>query len=391
MTITVKMRCRNHNDQYRNVKNVYNFKSSDFFEKTGKNVLITGGNRDKRLKALCRCIKTKRQNSQQPIIIFGSGGNIVEKLISFTGDPSFGTLYVTNRTYSGYDPFYGMPKELICGFFSDLALAKGYRDTSSLCSYLMSFLNILKARSDICLENMVSFAANSDSDIAHAAEDTGNVYDCEMLRSSCSGGIAFRSLLDAVLQVMGPISRQPQRNILTQLNAGSVYYIDTSTDDFDTLALYFLHELKAACRVPFSVIFDECILLNNKKFSEYVNVLKQLSGINVTVCHENAAAIPCEGMLNSFQHQLVFLKDSTAMASDLQKVLDGLGKYSHFEPSVTVASQPAVFFSFRRSRNESVISHERPRVLMVQEERNDAVITGIDGSRIIITKNFIFD
>lgn len=391
MSLAVKMKCKNHNNKYRNVKNVYNYKGSDFFTKASKNVLITGGNRRKRAAAVCHLIEARRKASQQPIIVFGNGGDILEKLISFTGNPEFGTLYVTNHTYSNYDPFYGMPKEIICSFFSDLALLKGYRDTSSLCSYLMSFLNILGTRNHICLENMVSFAENSDTDIACAAETSGNMYDCEMIRSSSAGGVAFRSLLAVVLQVMGNIGRQPQKNILTQLSYHGVYYIDTNTYDFDTLALYFLHELKTACKVPLSIIFDECILLNNKKFTEYINVLKQIPSICVTICCENAAAIPGEGVLNNFQHRLIFLKDSSAMTNDLQTVLDGLGKYPHFEPSLTVAGQPALFFSFRRSRNESVVSHERPRVLMVQEEKNDAVITGTDGSGITISKNFIFD
>ena len=255
----------------------------------------------------------------------------------------------------------------------------------------MSFLNILGTRNHVCLENMASFAANTDSDIANAAESCGNMYDCEMIRASSAGGIAFRSLLESVVQIIGPISRQPQKNILTQISSGGVYYIDTSTDDFDTMALYFLYELKAACRVPVSIIFDECVLLNNKKLLEYINVLKQLPTISITVCHENAAAIPCEGALNNFQHQLVFLKNSTAFASDLQRVLDGLGTYSHFEPSVNVAGQPALFFSFRRTRTESVLTHERPKIVMAQEENKDAVIAGTDGSKIIIAKNFIFD
>lgn len=387
----IQNECRTHNSTLRQVQHKYYFTADEFLRSSQGNLLINGGSAAKRMEVLKKIIVKSKQKSDEPIVIFGSDIALKNNLISLAQNGSIGRLFVCSEEYKNYDFFRGMNSNLIADYFSSVALEKGYRDTSGLHDYVGSFINILETQAEVNLASMIAFSKNSDTDIANIVKTNGNESDYELLIGSAKGGIDFRRLLKMVNNAFNGLTAEncsTGLNINSIINSDCIMYINTASANYELLSLYFLQELKQVSNKSFTVIFDDCILLNNSSLQAFTEVLKQRSNITLITSIENIMSVKGDEKLDNYSRQMIFLNGAVS-ASDLQSVLNSLGEYTHFEMTTSSGTPPRLLFSLLKSENNGITPYARPKILIEEEACNEAVLRGHDGPQIVVARRLM--
>ena len=385
----IQRECNNHNNILRNVKHVYACSSKKFINSLSGNLMITGGSHVKRKDLLLRAVSQQRQISCEPVIIFSENNQFQSDLIELAERGEIGELFVCSSEYKNYDFFCNMNTTQIIDYYSDIASLKGYKDTSELHDFVGSFLNILSGRAPIKLASIYQFSKNTDTSIANIAGIKSVDYD--MIIASSRGGINFRRLLSESCNAFDTIttpSCDTGFNIRTAINNDCVIFINVNTVNFEFLSLYFLQELKSVINKNFTVIFDDSIILNNTELIEFIKIIKQKENVNVIVSHENILSLPGSENLEHFKKQVIML-DGNISSNDIQKILSKFGEYSHFESTVTIGNTPHLFFSFFESESNNITQYSRPKILLEEIYGNSVVLSGHNGSEILVAKKFI--
>lgn len=388
---TIINKCNAHNRALNCVKHKNSFSVEKFLNSSSGNLLINGGSVQDRVSVIKKEIVHIKGLSSNPVIVFSNNRLLQTELIELAQNGEIGRLFVCSDDYKNYDVFCNMQANLISDYFSLLALEKGYRDTSELHDYIGAFLNTLKSRSDINLSSIKAFSENTDTDIANIAKGEGNEADYEILFGSGRGGINFRRLLSMVCSAFDKLTADECStgfNINAVMDSDCVVYINTDSYAYEFLSLYFMQELKQAISKSFTLVFDDCLLLNNKELLEFVNVLKQRTNVNVVLSTDNIMSLPDENKLSNYSGQIVFLKGS-APPTDIQYVLSALGEYSHFEATSSESTPPKLLFSFLKSESSAPMQYTRAKVLIEEEFGNYAVLRGYNGTEILVVKKLI--
>lgn len=387
----IKNECSAHNRALHRVRHKSSYSAEKFLNSSVSNLLINGGSVQDRASLIKKEIVHFKGVSSAPVIIFSNNRLMQTELINLAQSGNIGRLFVCSDEYKNYDVFCGMKNNLISDYFSMLASEKGYRDASELHDYIGAFLNTLRISSEVNLSSIKVFSENSDTAIANMAVSNGNNADSQILLGSSKGGFDFRRLLSMVCSAFDNLTEDrccTGFNINAVMDKNCVVYISTDSYDYDFLSLYFLQELKQVIGKSFTLVFDDCLLLNNKSLMEFTDVLKQRTNINVVLSTDNIMSLPGEKNLINFSREIVFLKGS-APSSDIQQVLSALGEYSHFEATSTEGTPPKLLFSFLKSENSSPTNYTRPKVLIEEELGNEAVLRGHHSAEILIVKKLI--
>ncbi|MCH5314744.1 MAG: hypothetical protein J1E81_02430 [Eubacterium sp.] len=388
----IKNECDNHNRALSAVRHRGFFSVERFLNFSAGNLLINGGSVQDRIFVIKKEIVRTKSTSREPVIVFSNNSFLQDGLIELVNIGDIGRLFVCSQDYKFYDFFRNMQPNLISDYFSMLAQEKGYRDTSELHDYIGAFLNTLKSQADINLSSIKAFLQNSDADIANAARSNGNDADCEIILASGRGGVNFRRLVSMVgnaFETLTVDNCSTGFNINSITDKNCVLYINTNTCGYEFLGLYFLQELKQCIGKSFTLVFDDCLLLNNNELMSFLNVLKQRGNVKVLLSTENIMSLPSEKKLSDFSGEIVFL-NGTAPAHDIQAVLSDMGEYSHFEVTSSSGTPPKLFFSFLRTENRGITPYSRAKVLLEEEYGNAAVLRGHRGAEILVVKKLVF-
>ncbi len=383
--------CDKHNKEARMVRHVRTYSPDNFFALPVGNHLITGGADNQRRAALCAMIRNHRQKMRSPMIIFSESPTLCSELISMANAGETGKLYVCSGAYRNYDFFHKMSLNQIVDYFTEISQLMNYGDARELANYAGAFLRILEKAAPVKLATIVQFANNTDDMILELAQRYGLYSESDIIRASAGGGISFRRLITSTEEAFFEITTSDCDtgfNIAEAAGRDCMVLIDTNTKNYELLAAYFVRELKDVSTKPFTVVFDQCSLLNNTKLSELVNMLKQRGNINVVISHENVMALPGEEVFKNFNKFVVFL-NGMAPSQDIQKILtECFGEYQHFEPSKTVTTPARLFFNPKKAEGDGIITFTKPKVRLEEEIGYSVGLYGHNGMEIIVARNF---
>lgn len=378
-----------HNLKYRNVQYVDSFKLLDFYNGSAGDMLITGGCTAQRSRAVCSFAEHMSRIGSEPVIIFSNSGETEHQLIESVRAGNINELILTSPEHRNYCPFYGMEAELCAEYFGSIAKTAEYRDTDSVQNYAGGFFNVLNTLGDISLATIHELMESKDSTIAQEAENKKDLLTSEMIKASPGGGVAFRRLVGMTEAALGKISDSECANgysISNLENRPCVAYISTRSNNNRLMALYFIHELKQALDRSITVVFDDTILLGNREMAQFIEELKLLPNITVVVSCANTAVLPNIGSerddnrAGGFSRHIIFVSVNNTSA-DLQRVLDGLGAYIHFQSVESVSNTPHIFYSLEKSETVSTITFNRPK-LLIEEEAGRTLLRGHCGGTV---------
>ena len=384
----VQNQVRQHNDTYRNVQHKYSYSSDKFLSQSQGHLLINGGTKEQRLQVLINAITQKNQRSSTPIVVFGSDGALQQALIESAQTGKINRLYMCTSPYRNYDFFAGMNINQIVDYFSSVALEKGFRDTAELDTYIGSFLRILKTQAPLNLASIAAFSNNSDTDIANLARQYSTV-DYETIISSIKSGITFRRLVAMTVNAFNEIcdiNNPTELNMVAIADQPCVIFVQIPYFNYELFSHYFIQAFKQLMHKQMTLVFDDSIMLNNKEFSDFLEIVKQRNNIEVINACENILSFSSEVKLNNYSRHIVFLNGLTS-PSDLQFVLNSLGEYNHFEVTNSSGNTPHLLFSFLKTENKGITPYSRAKLLLEQEDGNEAVLRGYNGSEIMVVKH----
>ena len=375
-----------HNSRMRKVRNVFSASYSKYLRKVEGNLLINGGEKEKRRACIADYIVKTRENITQTIVVFSDDAGLENQLIDLANGGMIGQLYVCSEVHNNYDFFSGMPKNLVTEYFNALAVEKAVKDTSELVSYTDAFLSILSDRASVSLSSMKKFAANDDTGIAGASNTQE---DSNMLISSTRGGVTYRSLLNRTNDALLPLSYKDCATgfcLKNLIKENCVVLINTPFTDYEFFSLYFATELKALVGERFVCIFDDSVMLNKGVMRSIVNIMKQRPNISVVISHGNIISVEeGEELLKNMNCDVVFLNGNTPQA-DMQKVLSSFGQYTHMQPMASRTTAPKLFFTPFTSDGESPMAYLRDRVIFQEEFGNEALLKDGRSADIIIAR-----
>lgn len=384
--------CVEHNSSLSKKVNKHSYKVDSFLKKASGNMLITGGTQFERESLMKKVIADESNGKSTPVFVFSSNPAMQNELIELCNAGEIERLLVSSADYPSYDFFLGMKKNFIVDFFSQLALIKGYRDTSELNAYVGSFLNILETKSSINLYSIKEFSENTDTIISNIARENNMYSDDEIIISSSKGGVNFRRLIDTAMNAFEHLfcgANKTEFNLQSAINTNTVVYIDTASNDFLPLSLYFMNELKQLNSKSFTVVFDDSVILNNSELLDTINILKQRSNINVIISHESIMSLPDENILNNLSRKIVLLNNAQAI-NDFQLCLNKLfGAYTHFDITSSGGTPPHLLYTFLKSKNQGVTQYQRDKVILEEEDGNQAILQGHNGAEILIVKKLV--
>ena len=389
MNRLVQNQVKQHNDIYRNVKHKNSYSTDRFLAESLGNLLINGGTKEQRLQVLKKAITQANQLYNAPVIVFGSDSMLQNSLIELAHSGQINRLYVCSSKYRNYDFFSGMNSNQILDYFFGIALEKGFRDTSELEAYAGAFLNVLKTQAPVNLASIVAFSNNSDTDIASLAREH-SIVDYETIISSIKSGISFRRLVAMTVNAFEGICNLDNStglNISAVAEQPCVMYIQIPPLNFELFSHYYLQAFKQLIYKHITFVFDDCIMLNNKEFSDTLEIVKQRSNINMITACENIMAFSGDGKLNNYSRHIVFLNNPAVSLTDTQRVLDSLGEYTNYDATRGTNNTPHLLFSFLKSNSTNITMYNRSKVLLEQEQGNETVLRGHNGSEIMVVKH----
>lgn len=390
----VTRQARKHNDEMRNVSYVHTYNFRDLLEHAEGNMLINGGTKEKRRNALTEYIAHMSRNTKRPIIIFSDDFRLEKELIECAKQGVIGELKICSEDYLKYDFFRGMKDARICECFCDIALATGAEDTKDVYNYTHAFLSVMKNVYPVrYLAAMLDFASRGDDEIV---KNTSVGADIDCLRASVGGGITFRTLLKIFEQETDAVSNKEENTgkdsngicLEEIIKEPVILLIKSPVENYKILASYFAQELTGIINKDFVCVFDDSVMLNTESIQTVVSAMKQRQNIDVIISCENIVALDevrDNSILVNFNQSVIFLKGN-APHQDLQKVLSVFGQYNHME--VTVNKGRNVFDIIDHNNTEAVQLYAKDRVLLQEEENQDAVVACGGNPRLVITANF---
>lgn len=388
----VRVQCDAHNKLYRNVK-MFNRFPMDRIYRSGGNLLLTGGSPEQRTEILTELIlSTRYQYPDLPILILSSNPLTEGLMIQAAESGRLGKLFVISEHYPNYDFFFQMSPVHIAGIFARIAENKNYRDASAIHDYVLSFLSGLKAANDgkINLASICRFSKNSDTIISDYVLNNEMAEAYDTINGTKEGGRSFRSLLkvmsDAVKQMTTP-DCETHFNLTEVATIPCTVLINTKTSDVATTALYFDSVLRILIGkgAPFAFFLDESTLLSEERFQKTVDNLKKYPQSLVCCSTENALAVCDKDFLKNFGREIILL-GGNINPSDTQELLTELGEYTHFEPAEYAGTPPSLLFSLAHSKNDTIITYTRPKLLLEETNGYSIIIRGHNSAEIAIVR-----
>lgn len=392
-----------HNSDMRNVHYEYSYSFNRFIERSEGNILINGGEKDKRRKCLLEYIMYMSRCTTRPLIIFSDDDILEDALIALAQGGHIGQLNICSERYQKYDFFCGMQNRFISECFTRIAAARGCKDTTEAQSYINAFLSImregLKANKldGPDLNSMLSSASFSDKQIRAEAQNalTGTV-----IESSTKGGILLRSLLQVFAEETDSIRNKtdgtPCREadsitIKNCVNKGQIMLVKVPAVNCEIFAVYFASELRSLMDRDFVCIFDDSFMLDTDAMQTVVSMLKKRAGVDVVIACDNIVAfddVSDRDMTVNFNSSIILLNGKTPQ-QDLQKILSSFGQYTHMKAMKNKVTPPSVLFTLERGEGESAQSYTRDRILLQEESGKEAVITCGSNAEIIIADKLL--
>lgn len=379
---------RNHNNNMRNVRYMRAYDFNTILDRKTGNLLINGGEKDKRRACMLDYIVHARQNggNGDSIVIFSGDRQLKKELICLATDGTIGQLYVCDSRYKNYNFFGGMKSNFVCDYFNCLAQENNVRDTSNLLQFMTVFFSLLLSGAPMCLDSICELASKSNSEISGMI---GNKNGEEAVLGS-SGGITFRSLLGNSCSAFSEIGHMKNLNgsicIKDQIQNDCVILIDAPSAFNSIFSVYFAMELKSLLDESFTCIFDDSMMLNHEQMRAVIKEMKQRPQLNVVVSSENIVSVgDAEEMLSNFNSSVVLLHGNTP-SDDLQKVLSGYGQFTEMKIMDHEETPPHLLFTLIRGSGKTPVSITKDRVLLQEEMNNEAVLKSGSNSEIIITK-----
>lgn len=386
----LQKQCDIHNESMRRVKVFNRFPLSNVLKANG-NILISGGDEEHRADCVASLVQqTVYSHPYLSVIVLSNNEWTEQRLISMANTGELGRLFVSSSDYKNYDVFYGMSSIVIADCFSRIAEARKYRDSSEIHDYAIAFLKVLNQANDgdVSLKAIKEFSKSSDDVIAKYAKNHGMNTEYTQIVGSKAGGKSFRSILEVLDNAFAGITTpecETRYNIVNAISMSSVSYIRLDSDDMQIAAIYFscvLNQLVGNGR-SFVIIYDDSMLLQYAEFAQTMCSIKRKPCVLVGVSIENAASVEYDNFLSNFP-RFILLLDSSVDPADMQKMLNSLGEYTHFEPAESTGTPPRLLFILERSSSENIIQYTRPKVLMEETNRFVAVVRGYNGVEICL-------
>ena len=382
----VREQCVRHNSGARCTAEYRRFPLERILSGEG-NLLLTGGGLFRRREILLRLVRQlRRQYPEKPVFVFTGSADTERGLIEMARTGGLGPLCAVSPDYPNYSVFSGLPPAVIADCLVRLA------ENETLYGYALAFLTVLRRyqTESPSLADMLDFAKNSDAAIAAWAQEQDLPEQYSQLAGSPQCGKQFRSLLRRTAAAFSSLTPEEETDRFSFVNAVRLpcaVCLRVSTASPDLLAVYFSCVLQTLLGwgESFSVVLDEPALLQNPVFLRTLEELKRNPLVTAAVSVGNAAAFGEENFLGNFSRNII-LTDG-ANPSDMQKILDSLGQYTHFEPAQSSAA-PDSFFLWpkKRSVSDSILTYARPKILLEETEGFQAVLRGHRGTEIALIR-----
>ena len=378
-----------HNEKMRKVRHISSYQYPNFLEKSRGDLLINGGLKEKRRECLLDFITHTRRKENRTIFIFSDDTQLEEELINRAQNGYIGKTFICNQCYPVYDFFCGIKKSRIAEYFNHLSTEKGFTDVGEINSYTDSFLSILSEKMPVNLTSLTTFSKNDDTSIKNSAN---NPSDGDTILASTKGGVSFRSLLNTSADVFSSLTTNKCATNFCLSNLTDkdcVVLINTPADDSEFFSIYFAMELKSILDRNFICIFDDSIMMNNDTMRSIIALMKQRHNIDVVVSHENIVSVSdTDDVIKDFNRNLILLNGNTSDV-DMQKVLSTFGQYTHMQAMANQNSPPKLFFTLLHGEGEAPVQYVRDRILIQEENGNEALLKGGSSSEILITKRLL--
>lgn len=384
----VKKECRVHNQTARNVRYARSVCVDDFVGCSQGDLLITGGDVTERAKAVAHVVLNIMSDNPQPIVIFSNSQILKEFLMDYAKDDLMGQLIVSDKQYKNYDIFAGMSIETVTNYFCKAS--EIYRFNVELTTaYAYAFLSIVSRMNGNYLDmrTITEFAGLSQNDFTNDISDS----EYQMLMSAVGGASNFKIILANTRQAFSTISNYACStgfNMTTAaVDAARTIYIHTESMNTNLMRQYFWNEMFSISDRHMTIVFDECIFLNDPEFQAFLSSLKDRANINIIVSAGDNASIINDDFTRNFRRYMVFLGTPTPQ---LQSLLSNFGEYTHFDPGIGVAAPPTLVPTLVRGHQRHIITYSRARVRLEEESENSIVLVGHNGAEILISKYVTF-
>lgn len=382
----VRQQCLRHNGYLRHTAAYRRFPLERILAGEG-NLLLTGGGPFRRREILLRLVRQlRRQSPEKPVFVFTNSEDTELGLIEMARTGGLGPLCAVSPRYPNYSVFGGLPPAAI----ADCLVRLAGNEPPDLYGYALAFLTVLRRcqTENPSLADMLEFARNSDAGIAAWAQEHGLPEQYGQLAGSPRGGQHFRSLLQrtaAAFSSLTPEEDTVRFSLVNAVRQPCAVCLRVSTASPGLLADYFSFVLQTLLGwgEAFSVVLDEPVLLQSPAFLLTLEELKRNPLVTAAVSVENAAAFGEETFLGNFSRDIILTDGGPANPSDLQRILDSLGQYTHFEPAQSSAAPDGLFlWPQRRSVSDSILSYARAKVLLEETQGFQAVLRGHCGTEI---------
>lgn len=380
--------CEKNNSALRRVTVRSKYSVNQLLRSNG-DLLITGGQRTQREGLLLRAVSQFREQfPERTAIVFTGSADTERGLIDLVCSGGPGPLAVSSPDHRNYDVFCGLRPAEAAACLIQIAQVTNQCACGKLSAYALPFLNVLDRMNDgdIALKAMRAFALNTDSAVATYAQKNGMEPEARQIMQSPGGGREFRSLLESVsfaFEALLPDGEQETGFSLTAaVGIPCVICVRADTANPSVVSTYFAWILQALAgrQGNFALFLDESCLIRQTSFMETVEALK--GTVLTVVCVENAASLGTETFLSRFSRDIILLGGTVA---GMQKVLDSLGNYTHFQPANTI-STPRFFWLPGHSVSSNILTYDRPKVLLEETMGFQAVIRGDCGPDISLVR-----
>ncbi|MBQ8526267.1 MAG: hypothetical protein IJ460_06100 [Clostridia bacterium] len=374
-----------------NVKYEYTHSYDELLATACGNILIAGGNKEKRLELISKGIYNMKSKLCEPIIIFGEGRELFTELEAIKCCGVIDELYECSEVSKDYDIFCGMTNTQISDFFIRLAYTKNAECIHELREYTDAFLAILAQCTDVSMASMLQLSRYSDAMIVSMAASKKLNKQRETIIANAECGMMFRKLLDELSEAFAAISEAEYEtglSIISAIDNGCVLYVDISGIDKNIACEYFAHVLWAASEKKFTLIFAECSMLCRLRFFDCISMIAKKSNISLVVAHNDVITLNNDDGFENFEKRIYLLPKNTSPLC-LQLSLDKMfGRYYDIERSRAIGDRARLRYT-NLCRDD--IEEDMLYVPAVPAEcviDNEAVIKGHKGTEILIVRRF---
>lgn len=387
----IQNKCKKHNLNVRNVKEVGNASSKLFWDQSAGDFFVHGGTDEKRTELLIAKVQSSIKKCNMPTIILNTSKLFENELIRLFRNGQEGKLVVFTDEYKNYQVFQGISSWEIKRYLQEVAVRRYQSGTEGMHRYMEAFLMVLEKCFEPNLSAIAQLLSYSDEKIIHIGQKSGvlDVY-LNQIKEEINGGILFREIVNEILLGFNKITTidcESNYSINSQLDGGrTVFLINVLSSDQWLINYYFsmiLQHLKSI--KSFRLIMNGLQVQQNDGMVELIRDLTTISNIEVGIVASNVIQVLMdEEICEAFSCRII-LSDGKVSRETTERLLKRLGQYEHYEV-VLGGGKPAGFFKVWSNDDWKIMINSRDRIRWEEFREFDAVLYGYCGDEVMLVR-----